>query len=429
MIKKLQRRFIMVAMSSIFAVLIVLIGALNVVSYINLVDKADAILDVLVENDARFPKMLGMPEKVLEETEEARKIPPEDEYKRKFDAKVRPDWMTVETPYETRFFSVKIDEAGTIHTVDTGKIAAIDTQTAITYAEQIYEKGKERGFIDVYRYRMVAKDTEYMIIFVDRSRESASFHMLMKTSVLLSVVGMLAVFCLVYIFSKKVFQPVEISYQKQKRFITDASHELKTPVTIISANVELLEMEFEENAWTKSIQNQVQRLTSLTEQMVMLSRMDEEGAEKNFARFALSEAIADTAGGFIPLAKAQEKEIQIKIEEGLFLEGDEKQIRQMISLLLDNAVKYSSEKGNISISMNQKGKQCQIVVWNTVDEIAVGNLDVLFERFYRLDSSRNSQTGGSGIGLSIVKAIVERHDGKICAKSEDGKSLKIEIIL
>lgn len=429
MIKKLQRRFIMVAMSSIFAVLIVLIGALNVVSYINLVDKADAILDVLVENDARFPKMIGMPEKVLEETEEVRKIPPVDEYKGKFDAKVRPDWMTVETPYETRFFSVKIDEDGTVHTVDTGKIAAIDTKTAITYAEQIYEKGKERGFIDVYRYRMVEKDAEYMIIFVDRSRESASFHMLMKTSVLLSVVGMLAVFSLVYIFSKKVFQPVEISYQKQKRFITDASHELKTPITIISANVELLEMEFEENAWTKSIQNQVQRLTSLTEQMVMLSRMDEEGAEKNFTRFALSEAIADTVDGFIPLAKAQEKELQIKIEEGLFLEGDEKQIRQMISLLLDNAVKYSSEKGKISISMNQKGKQCQIVVWNTVDEIAVGNLDVLFERFYRLDSSRNSQTGGSGIGLSIVKAIVERHGGKICAKSEDGKSLKIEIIL
>ena len=431
MIKKLQWNFIIVAMSSIFAVLVVLIGALNVASYINLIDKADAILDVLVENDARFPKMKALPEDVLEEMEEflETETPPADEEIGKFGRRDERDWMSAETPYETRFFTVKIDENATVHTVDTGKIAAIDTAAAISYAKQIYESGKERGFIDVYRYRMVEKDAEYMIIFVDRSRESASFHMLMQMSVLLSIVGMLAVFCLVYVFSKKVFKPVEISYQKQKRFITDASHELKTPITIISANVELLEMEFEDNAWTKSIQHQVQRLTSLTEQMVMLSRMDEEGGEKSFARFALSEAVADTADAFVPLARAQEKELELQIEEGLFLEGDEKQIRQMISLLLDNAVKYSSEKGQIWLSLKRKGKRHQIVVQNTVEEIEPGNLDILFERFYRLDSSRNSQTGGSGIGLSIVKAIVERHGGKVNAKSDDGKTLKIEIMI
>lgn len=440
MIKKLQRNFIMIAMISIFAVLVVLIGALNVASYLNLIEKADAVLDVLAENDARFPKM----EKIIEgESDTAGRGPWKQNFSGEEDFQEPPAneeigeivkhdmraWMSVETPYETRFFTVRIDENGTVHTVDTGKIAAINTEAAIGYAREIYEAGNERGFMDVYRYRMVKKETEYMIIFVDRSREIASFHTLMNASVLLSVLGMLAVFCLVYIFSKRVFRPVEVSYQKQKQFITDASHELKTPITIISANVELLELEGQENAWTQSIQHQVQRLTALTEQMVMLSRMDEEGGEKDFERFSLSETVADTADAFVPLAKAQGKELGLQIEAALSYEGDEKQIRQMVSLLLDNAVKYSDEKGRIVLSLKKKGKKHQLIVQNTVKEITIGNLDILFERFFRLDSSRNSKTGGSGIGLSIVKAIVERHGGKVSAKSEDGKSLRIEIIL
>lgn len=440
MIKKLQRNFIMVAMSSIFAVLVVLIGALNVASYLNLIEKADAVLDVLAENDARFPKMekliegesntagrgpwkeYGSGEAVLQE-------PPANE---EIGAITKHDMralMSVETPYETRFFTVRLDENGTVHTVDTGKIAAINTEAAIGYAQEIYEAGNERGFMEVYRYRMVKNETEYMIIFVDRSREIAGFYTLMRASVLLSALGMLAVFCLVYIFSKKVFRPVEVSYQKQKQFITDASHELKTPITIISANVELLELEGEENAWTQSIQHQVQRLTALTEQMVMLSRMDEEGVEKAFSRFSLSEVVSDAAESFIPLAKAQGKELEIQIGAALSYEGDEKQIRQMVSLLLDNAVKYSDESGKIVLSLKKKGKKHQLVVKNTVEEITTGNLDILFERFFRLDSSRNSKTGGSGIGLSIVKAIAERHGGKVSAKSEDGRSLSIEILL
>ena len=470
MITKLRRNFIIVAMCSTFTVLAVIVGALNVVSYANLVEKADAILDVLAENDARFPAEFYPFEKdgLLEEGVIPREVIPEhlsgewsedilseDQYVNDISTNVQQETnnatsgqmeptegafgkrnppnkqnhMSVETPYETRFFTVRMNDQGAIVTVDTGKIAAVKTEDAIAFAQELWESGKKEGFIDNYRYRMVDGDEENMIIFVDTTRELAAYRTLVNTSVSVSILGLLAVFVLVVYFSKKVFQPVAASYEKQKQFITDASHELKTPLTIISANVEILEMENEENPWTKSIKNQVARLASLTEQMVTLSRMDEENGEKDFQNFNLSDALIDTASLFQPLAQSQEKELVIEVEDGQMYHGDEKQIRQMTSLLMDNAMKYSSEKGKIVLSLKQKGKKYQLSVWNTVEDIQTGYLDVLFERFYRLDSSRSSATGGSGIGLSIVKSIVENHGGKITAKSEDGKSIVITAVI
>lgn len=470
MITKLRRNFIIVAMCSTFTVLAIIVGALNVVSYVNLVEKADEILDVLAENDARFPTEFypfeknslteegipqgeAMPEGAKPE-EWSEDILSEDQYINEIVAneqqgtsqvthgqmdpagilgrKEPPNkhsHMSVETPYQTRFFTVRMNDQGVIVTVDTGKIAAVKTEDAVEFAEELWESGKEQGFIDNYRYRIVDGEDENMIIFVDRTAELASFRTLMNTSVSVSILGLLAVFALVVIFSKKVFQLVAVSYEKQKQFITDASHELKTPLTIISANVEILEMENEENSWTKSIKNQVARLASLTEQMVTLSRMDEEGGEKDFQNFNLSDALIDTASLFQPLAQSQEKELVIEVEDGQMYYGDERQICQMTSLLMDNAMKYSSEKGKIILSLKQRGKKYQLSVWNTVEDIQTGNLDVLFERFYRLDSSRSSATGGSGIGLSIVKSIVENHGGKITAKSEDGKSIVITAVI
>lgn len=276
--------------------------------------------------------------------------------------------------------------------------------------------------------------------------------------------GLAVVFVMIYFFSGKILKPVSESYEKQKRFITDASHEIKTPLTIIDANTEVIEMMEGENEWTISTRKQVARLTSLTEKLVFLSRMDEEATKLEMLEFSLSDAILDTAEPFKAIARTKGKKLTIDVTDGILYTGDEKTIRQLVSILLDNAMKYSGcssvsfEKSNINkknlnktsqtqndcvtttgdtapeieLTMRPSGKTRIITVWNTVDETAnikKGRQDMLFERFYRTDTSHNSKTGGFGIGLSAAYAIVKAHKGKITAESKDGRSIKFTIVL
>ena len=249
------------------------------------------------------------------------------------------------------------------------------------------------------------------------------------TTISVSLLGLAAVFVLVVIFSRMVFRPVEESIQKQKRFITDASHELKTPLTIIDANTEVMEMESGESQWTKSTRKQIQRLSGLVQQLVTLSRLDEEKGPEEKCEFNLSEAVSECVQPYESLAQTREKNLTLNIEEDITYTGDERSIRQLAGILMDNAVKYSSENGNITLTLKKKGKKIFLEVYNDADDLPQGKLDVLFERFYRLDSSRNSGTGGSGIGLSVAKAIVQAHKGKITAENKNGRGLTITVIL
>ena len=248
-------------------------------------------------------------------------------------------------------------------------------------------------------------------------------------SIGISIIGLLVVFVLVCFFSKTVTKPMAESYEKQKRFITDASHEIKTPLTIIDANTEVLEMMEGENEWTVSIRKQIARLTALTEKLVFLSRMDEDSTRLEMLEFNISDAILDTAMPFETVAESKGKTLDISVAPDINYTGSETNIRQMVSLLLDNAIKYSSENGSIRLNFSTNGKLKILSLWNTVDEIETGKLDYLFDRFYRIDKSRNSKTGGFGIGLSVVQAIVQAHNGKVSAKSEDGKSIEFTISL
>ena len=254
MIKSLRRKFIAIAMCSLIGVLVLTVGFINTFSYIDVVNKADSRLSLIEGNNGTFPKN-GQPPK---------------------DGGMRGGGkMSPEAPFETRYFTVTIGESGNVTTVDTGKIAAITTSEASEYAAELYSKNSDSGFYGNYRYKSVPKSNGTLYIFLDCSRELSSFWSFLVISILISIAGILVVFALVLIFSKIAVKPFAESYEKQKRFITDASHEIKTPLTIIEANTEVLEMTGAESEWTQSIRNQIKRLSSLTQKLVFLARMDE----------------------------------------------------------------------------------------------------------------------------------------------------------
>ena len=188
-------------------------------------------------------------------------------------------------------------------------------------------------------------------------------------------------------------------------------------------------MESGESQWTKSTRKQIQRLSGLVQQLVTLARLDEEKGLRDIAEFNLSEAVAESVQSYEALAQTKEKNLTLEIEENISYQGSEKSIRQLTGILMDNAIKYSSDKGSIMLTLKKKGKKVLLSVYNDAEDLSQGKLDVLFERFYRLDSSRNSGTGGSGIGLSVAKAIVQAHKGKISAENKNGNGLTVEIIL
>ena len=291
------------------------------------------------------------------------------------------------------------------------------------------EKSKDKGFLENYRYIKTSSENGIRVIFLDCYRSISTFRNFLYTSIGVSFFGMLAVFILMVLLSEKIVKPISDSYEKQKRFITDAGHEIKTPLTIIDADAEILEMDYGHNEWLKDIQTQVRRLTALTEDLTLLSRMEEGKGVGEMIDFPVSDVVNETAQSFQAPAKMQNKDFIIDIEPMLSFRGSEKSIRQLVSILLDNALKYSPEGGRVEISLRRQNRSLCLKVYNTAQNIDTENLDRLFDRFYRGNESRSGETGGYGIGLSVAKAITNSHRGKINAASKDGSSLTVTVIL
>ena len=196
----------------------------------------------------------------------------------------------------------------------------------------------------------------------------------------------------------------------QKQFITDASHELKTPLTSISTSLDVIEIEHGEDEWTENIRNQTTRMTKLVGELVALSRLDEIKPLPAKENFSVSNAAWEIVEVYQPQAKAREKKFDVEIQDDVFMIGEKDAIQQMLSVLLDNAIRYSNEKGEIRFSLKKSKNKVRIEVFNTCHFDTPPDVNRLFDRFYRPDSSRNSDTGGNGVGLAIAKAkpITER---------------------
>lgn len=431
MLKTLRRRFIAVSMLSMCGVLALIVAFINISNYRTMMDTIASRANIAREiSSGTGVGSIGAGG------------PPGLPGNERGDA-FGEDRRDKEARFDTRFFTVSVGSDGRAADADVTRIASVSSSEAEDLAEKVYAKGDTEGIAGGFYYVSEGDGDGRSYLFLDVTRELSSFASYLRTSILVSVFGALVVFVLIFIFSRTAMKPVAESYEKQKRFITDASHEIKTPLAIIGANAEVLEMEGGENEWLTAIRHQIDRLTGLTEKLVFLSKMDEEGSRLSMQAFNLSAAAEETAEAFTAMAEARGLTFERSIVPDLTYYGDEERIRQLISLLLENAMKYTTADGRVSLSLQGAKRRtarggggeriaytaCVLKTENTAEGLEQGPQDRLFDRFYRADSSRSAKTGGTGIGLSVVRAIAEAHRGSANAVSRDGKSIEFTIRL
>lgn len=419
MIKRLRKRFIRIAMLSVTIVLVLLSLIVNIANFASTDSDLTHMLMIISENRGTIPmrtpfgddrKDGGKPDKNTNLTD---------------------NLINQETPYSTRYFCLHFDEDGNLDEADLGHIAAITENETDEYVAVALKHGEGFGYYSHYKYNVVSQgDGLYMATFLDCYQEMRAVRIVAICSLLADIVCILLVYILVVIFSKKAIAPVARSAEQQKQFITDAGHELKTPITVIATSLKLLEMETGKQKWLDKAMTQTEKLKDLVNSLVTLSRMDEEESPLHFQKFPISDAVTETAESFLDFARSNGHELTISIEPGLTYNGDEYAVRRLVTVLLDNAVKYASENSEIYLSLTKTRKGVVLRSGNDCDEtIAPEELNKLFDRFYRADKSRNASTGGFGIGLSIARSIAEGHKGSIRAISPEPHKIEFEVEL
>lgn len=400
MIRRLRKRFIRIATLAVTAVLLVLCLSVNIANYISVDSGLTNVLNVISDNRGTMPPM-------------PHGQPPEG----------RPDGqLTKETPFSTRYFVLRYDGDGDLIKADLDKIAAVTEDDVGEYLSLALEHGEGYGCARGYKYRVVYNgEDRWMAIFLDDYQEMRSVREIALVSLAAMADCVALVYVIVVLCSRRAIDPVVQASERQKQFITDASHELKTPITVIATSLKVLEMETGKQKWIDKAQTQTEKLTELVNSLVTLSRMDEEKTPLHFAPFAVSDAVRETAESFRDFAESNGHALRLEIAPELAFSGDEYAIRQLVSILLDNVVKYAAEGTGIAFSLEKTKKGVLLSSVNVSrTPLAPEELDKLFDRFYRADPAR-SGTGGFGIGLSIARSIAEGHKGGIRASLEDGK--------
>ena len=411
MLKKMRRRFIGAAMAAFSAVILVLFCVINVGNFRIVAAQQDETLERLLDAerlvlpDVRFP---GFPDgSNIPVQEITPRIDGGENYSQ-------------EVPYMFRYFSVRADSAGNVTNVNQDFIASISREDAENYASAVLSSGRQHGYYKGYRYLVgTTQDGSYGIIFLNSERELSSVRTMLEITAAVAGSCLLVVFLLVMFFSKRAIAPYMRNLAMQKQFITNASHELKTPLTAISTSADVLAMEYDDDEWVHNIQQQSMRLSRLISDLVTLSRLDEENPFPERTEFSLSDAIWETAEPFSSVARSKGKIYSQKIEDGLTMTGNRAAVQQMVSILLDNAVKYTPEGGSITLSASRSGKKNIISVTNTCEHTEKIDVTRLFDRFYRADESHSPAVGGTGIGLSIARATAEAHGGEITAETDN----------
>lgn len=328
---------------------------------------------------------------------------------------------------DARYFRVSYNLEDKTFETDLTHTSLVTEPIAMEYAKEVIDTKSDSGYVQHYRYLVHRGKNGIRITFLSRYEAIEAFRDNTETLILVSVAGIAVMTVVLTMMSAKVVSPLVKNHQKQKEFITSASHELKTPLTVIHADAQLLESEIGENEWLTDIIKQTTNMTEMTHKLVYLAQAEEQDNHFVKIEFPISDIAEDVAGPYRSVAQSKGKNYTLDIQEGLSYCGDEKAIRELMTALLDNAFKYSTDGGNIVAKLSAEGRGVRFTVENTVSEINTKQLENFTERFYRTDTS--DKIKGFGIGLSLARVVVEAHKGKLTITLPKEGIIQISAIL
>lgn len=401
MTKALKRRFIIFSMMAVTCLLIFIVLAINGVNWMMLERQSDIVLETLADAGGVFQKMdFNRP--------------------RSFSQPLDMDRM-----HSSRFFTVWSDTHGNIKDINTDHISSVDYETAQNYALAVWKEGKESGRMDGYKFTVKQMGADRFTFFMDTSAQKESFSRVLFASGSIASLCWLILLLVVVLLSGKVIQPVLAGMEKQKQLITNAGHEMKTPLAIIQANNDTMALIHGENKYNINIRTQTNRLNALMSNLLTLAKLDEEIILPTES-VNISKLTIELITVYREEAQAHNLQFNVHIEPGVIMRTNKDGFRQMLTALLDNALKYTPVLGRISLSLTRDGKHIRIIEDNTCDPSLEPNPERMFERFYRGDYARTQreENSGYGIGLSAARAICENFGGTLTAEYSSDESIR-----
>jgi len=412
MFRRSRKRIIASVMLSLVLLLVITIGVIYTSSYLRIRNQNMEML-------RRYVGLYSLDELPGEGS------PPEFDGEPPFD--IPPDAETPEYKLST-FYSVAFSDSSEALAIDSGKQGVYTESDLVDTANEILEKGRTSGRHGSLLYMTEKRDGYTLVAFMDITVSMSGMNTLINYTLAAGLIALVVLFIASKRIADRIITPLEQNDLRQKQFVSDAGHELKTPLSVISTNAELLQRQSGDSEWLSNIRYETDRMSTLVRQLLNLSRA--ENAELVTENIDLSRTVTGEVLPFESVAFEQGLTIESDITDGIFVSGNPSQLSQVVSILLDNAIRHSRGGNTIAVSLHTGHKQAVLTVTNFSEPIPAEKLERLFERFYRVDEVRNSEDGHYGLGLAIAKAITERHGGCIEIKCEDGRvSFKVTIPL
>lgn len=394
-INKLRRKFIMISMHTFTIVMLLISGVIYLFNLHAMRKEAFSVTGEIIENGGELPVPSGG---------------------------VVGHQTSMDNWYATRYFSIIYDKNGKVQDVIISHISAVGEEEAREFGRKTLEQYFTFGSIEKYYYRVAElEDGGKIIVFLDFSRQLKIIGRILNIALLLVTSGLIVAAFVVRILSFRLVRPEVRAAEQQKAFITNASHELKTPLAVIRANTEVETMLNGENEWNQSTMRQVDRMTGLIQNLVMIARAEENAKNSERREINVTAITRETVQTFHAVAEQEKLKLENKVRDGLVMKADESQIRQLLTLLIDNAIKYCDKNGSILVSAERRGKTIRLQVSNSYENGENVDCSRFFDRFYREDTAHTQEDkGGFGIGLSIAESLVRQYKGTIDATWNNG---------